>query len=406
MSRLLFLACGQSYAYTDLANRSILHGLPGRVTVLANAAIAGCFDSAGVERHTVRWHDAPSVEKKVAALHAEQPFTAVATIDERLMEAAARMRDLLGLPGMKPPEVPRFRDKLTMKRQLAAAGLRVPEFTSCDDRAAVEALLARHGCIVIKPVDGVGSSGVIFANSSEDVARWYTEQAQPGRFEAEEFIDGPLYQVDAVVQGGFPVHTAVASYLPGLGCIDFSTGAPLARVLLDDSLLRRQLVAFSDRVIHGLAMQDGVTHLECFVTPAGEVVFCEVAARPAGGGSLQMHEAHTGINFARTAVLLAVGRAEEACRTPVRPEGTVGMVAFRAAAPSRVERIASVEEFDEPWIRYRRIDCAEGDLVSSAAHCSDYIAFFVFAGPDRKAFDERLATLRTRFESRLALAPL
>lgn len=405
MSRLLFLASGPSYAYTDLSNRSILDGLPGSVTVLANAAVAPAFEGVSAEVHIVRWRDFSSVEKTVLSMHAQQPFTAVVTIDERTMEPAARLRDLLNLPGLRADQVPRYRDKLTMKRVLAEGGVRVPAFAACEDRPTVEGLLRRHGRIAIKPIDGVGSVGVSFADSHKDVAEWYAEHAgETEQFEAEEFIAGQMHQVDAMVQGAKAVHTSVACTLPGLGCIEFSSGAPLARVLLDDSPLRRQLVEFSDRVIRVLGLQDGVTHLECFVTPDGEPVVCEVAARPAGGGSQQMYEAQTGINFARAAVLLALG-----CEGDMRPnptKSTVGMVAFRAAHPARIQRIAAIREFPEPWIRYGRIDYEEGSLVTSAVHSNDYMGFFVFCAEDRMSFDGRLAELRARFDSRLELAPL
>lgn len=406
MSRLLFLAAGDGHGYTDLHDRFILDDLPARVTVLANSATARWFEGRAVELEPVRWHDVEAIRRRVLTLHAEQPFTALVTIDERMMELAAALRDELGLPGLRGADVPRFRDKPTMKRVLGAAGVRVPEFAHADDRAGVEALLTRHERIVIKPVDGMGSAGVEFADTVQDVARWYA--AHPGEraaYEAEEFIAGPMYHVNAVVRGGRPLLTLAAPYLPGMAPVDFGVGAPLASVLLDDSPLQRRLMDFSDRVIEVLGLVDGVTHLECFVTPGDEIVFCEIAARPAAGGIVRMMEARSGVNYGRAAVLLALGLGGRIVPGHA-PGETVGMLGFRIPSAQLVRRIASADEFGDPWIRYRRIDGEAGTLVAGASHCTDFVGLFVFSAADRPGFERRLAELRTRFDQRLELAPI
>jgi biotin carboxylase len=407
MSRLLFLAGGDGHGYTDLHNRSILDGLDAEVTVLANRATAHFFEGLPVQVEIVRWHETAAVLARVKALHQERPFTALATIDERMMEQAARLRDELQLPGLRAADVPRFRDKPTMKRVLGAAGVRVPEFALCTERAAVEALLSRHERIVIKPVDGMGSFGIVFAESVQDVAAWFAEHGtELDHYEAEEFICGPMYHVNAVVRDGLPIYTSAAPYLPGMAPVDFGVGAPLASVLLEEMPLRRKLVAFSDRVIQALGLRDGITHLECFVTPADEVVFCEIAARPAAGGIVRMIEAQSGINYGRAAVLLALGLgAQIRVGTPVTAQ-TVGMLGFRVPAANLIRQIASPAEFGEDWIRYLRIDGQAGALVPGAAHCTDFVGLFVFAADDRVEFENRLSELRSRFDRKLELEPV
>jgi hypothetical protein len=407
MSRLLFLAGGDVHGYTDIHNRSILAGLPGEMTVLTNASTARYFEGLPVQLEIVRWYDVAAVQARVLALHAEQPFTALATIDERMMELAARLRDVLDLPGLRAADVPRFRDKPTMKRVLGAAGVRVPEFAHSEDRARVEDLVSRHERVVIKPVDGMGSFGVVFADSMQDVATWYAEHdGESARYEVEEFINGPMYHVNAVVRAGKPIFTSAAPYLPGMEPVDFGVGAPLASVLLDDAPLQRMLVAHSDRVIEVLGLVDGITHLECFVTPDDEVVFCEIAARPAAGGIVRMIEAQAGINYARAAVLLAMGLGEQIqIGAPVTNQ-TVGMLGFRVPEATLIQHIASPAEFGDDWIRYKRIDGEAGETVAGAAHCTDFVGLFVFAADDRVEFESRLSELRSRFEKRLELAPV
>lgn len=406
MNTLLFLAAGDGHGYVDLAGSSILAGLPGGVTVFASLATAPYFEALPVTLEVVRWHDVAAVRARVQALHAQQPFTAVATIDERMMELAAELRELLQLPGLRQRDVPRFRDKPTMKRVLGAAGVRVPEFAHCVNRATVEDLLLRHHRIVIKPVDGMGSWGVEFADSIHDVSAWYA--AHPNdleRYEAEEFICGPMYHVNALVREGRPIFTSTALYLPGMAPIDFSVGAPLASVLLEETCeLNQRLVAFSDRVIEVLDLPHGATHLECFVTPNDDIVFCEIAARPAAGGIVRMTEAKCGINLARAAVQLEAGLGD-AIAAPAAPNtSTVGMLGFRVPQAQLVRRIAARSEFPDDWIRYARIDGEAGALVAGAAHCTDFIGLMVFDAAGRVEFEQRLGELRTRFEKKLELS--
>lgn len=408
MSKLLILARGDGRNYKDLRGHSILKDLPIDAVVFTDKANAPHFQGLG-ERVTVevlRWSDLADVRRRATALQAGAGLRAIAVLDEKMVDFAAELRAELGLPGFTPEQVRRFRHKPTMKLLLDAAGVRVPEYAHCEHRDAVETLMARHRRLVIKPVDGLGSRDVAFVASHGELAGWYAQQNNPEGFEAEEFIDGVLYHVNAVVVDGTPILTVCAPYLPGMANIDFASGSPFVSVTMDDSDLRRRLQAFSDRVIEVLALRNGVTHLECFVTPADEIVFCEIAARPGGGGIVLMMEAQYGINYARAALLLEAGRGD-LIEPPRGPCGELaGLMGFRLAKSGFVKRAATPAAFREDWIRHVQIDTEPGEFIPAAAHCTDFAGLLIFCAADQAEFGTRRAELQHRFDSALELQPL
>ncbi len=286
MRALFVLARYDARMYRDLSGNSVFAGLPFQVVLFVDKANAEGFRALGSDLaiEVVRWSDLKAVQETAVRTAASYDVAAVATVDEELIEEAAQLRQRLGVPGMSPEVAARFRDKVEMKRAVAAAGVRVPEFVACAERDRVDDLLRRHGKLVIKPVRGLGSRGVQFASSRAELDAWYRACQFPEGFEAEEFVQGVLYHVNAVVRGGKPVITVAAPYLPGKGNIDFSSGSPFVTVTEDDPRLTTALTAFSDRALAALELQNGITHLECFVTSSGEIVFCEVGVRPGGGG--------------------------------------------------------------------------------------------------------------------------
>jgi len=402
---MLVLVCEDHKMYFDLDGRNVLQGLPFPVVVFVNRGAAWAFEGLGpnVEVRIARWGNYDSVRTDARALAEQRGIFAVATVNEALMDFAAELRAALGTRGMHPPLAARFRDKLLMKALLQGSGLRLPEHARCSERDAVEALQHRHGKLALKPVDGLGSRDVSFVETPEALAAWYTKQTNPAGFEAEEFIDGPLHHVNAVVRDGKVLLTASALYVPGMANIDFRAGTPFVCVMTEDPLLRRRLEAYSTRVIETLGLPNGVTHLECFVTASGEIVFCEIAARPGGGGIVQMIESQCGINYSRATMLLEGGRGDLLAIEPPREDRLYGLMGFRLPRNSRIQRMPQRDEFAEDWISHVGLYAQAGDFVAAAKHCTDFVGLLVFASRDGHDFHDRRTQLHQRFYAGLAL---
>lgn len=410
MTRLVILARGAGQAFFNLAGRSVLGGLPFPITIFTDRANAGCYaDLEGdVRVEVVRWSDRVGIAAQIREMHALGLVSGIATVDEMMMDLAGELRSELGLPGLDAAMTARFRDKRLMKQVLGAAGIRVPHYVGCEDRAAVEALQAQVGRLVIKPFDGLGSRGVVFVDDAASLAGWFEATAAPGKFQAEEWIDGTLYHVNAIVVDGRVRLTASAPYLPGMANIDFGSGAPFVSVLLQHSPLRSRLERFSDAVIATLGLRNGVTHLECFVTDADEIVFCEIGARPGGGGIVWMMEAQTGVHYGQAVVLIEAGRADLIpFRADADLQGDVaGMMGFRWPQNGFVRAIPSAESFEEPWVLRYQPEYEAGDFVPACAHCTDYIGLLIFRSRDHADFAERRAALHQRFYRELEMEPV
>ena len=75
------------------------------------------------------------------------------------MLLAARLREVLGVPGLNVAETVPFRNKEEMKRLLDAAGIRTPRHLTARDEAGIRAAAERIGFpLILKPIDGAGSA--------------------------------------------------------------------------------------------------------------------------------------------------------------------------------------------------------------------------------------------------------
>ena len=109
---------------------------------------------------------------------------------EPLMVLAARIREMLGLPGMTVAETVPFRDKETMKQVLDAAGVRVPHHARAHTRAEVEAAIERIGYpAIIKPIAGAGSADTYRVDSPADLADVLPMVRHVEVLSVEEFIE-------------------------------------------------------------------------------------------------------------------------------------------------------------------------------------------------------------------------
>lgn len=406
--KMLILARGDGRAFFDLQGRSIVADLPVEVTVFVDKANVHHFEGVGdhVETEVVRWSDLKDVARRAQALHERTPLSAIATLDEKTVDFAAELRENLGVPGHHTQDAARYRDKLVMKEHVQAAGLRVPTFVRCDQPDAAQALLARHGKLVIKPVDGLGAKGVVFITSLQELNAWFAAEAAPEGYEAESYVEGVLYHVNAIVRDGRPVLTASAPYAPGMANIDFTSGTPFVTVMLTQGALKERLEAFSIRAIEALKLRNGVTHLECFVTPDEDIVFCEMAVRPGGGGIVWMIESQYGVNYGRATLLLECGRGDLIKIPMPQRDDVAGLVGFRCSQTGIVKRAASVQSFSEPWIRSVQVDVAEGQFVPPSSHCTDYVGLVVFSSRDESEFHQRRNALYRRFFDALELQAL
>src|SRR5262245_18566827 len=135
------------------------------------------------------WNDERELADALVAEHRLEPLDELVALSETDLIRAARLREMLGLPGQTFQPAVAFRDKRVMKDLARAAGMCVPAFTSV---TSVQQLadFARQvgGPVVMKPVDGGGcvdvaliddveaSEGVVQSLLAEPSVEWMAEE--------------------------------------------------------------------------------------------------------------------------------------------------------------------------------------------------------------------------------------
>ncbi|MEV0844549.1 ATP-grasp domain-containing protein [Streptomyces sp. NPDC049954] len=339
-----------------------------RLSVLTSAE-----DASGPADLAVRTdvYDDFAVERLARAVHAAHPVHRVAALSERLLEPAARLRRALNTTGEGPEEVRRFLDKAVMKRLARRAGVRHAAGLLAQSADDVTTAFRRHGRIVVKPRAASGSQGVAVLSARQDVERWLRAEFVPGAWLCEEFVDAPMCHIDAVVHEGEPVWN-VSAYVRDTMAL--RRGRPLSSATVADPVVRAAAGRLLGRVVDAWRVRSGVLHLEAFLTE-GELTFCEVAARPGGGGIVDAFRATDGVDLRHAKILADAGENPLAGRR--EPVAAYSGWTVHYCAGGRLL------DYDDssvaPLAHARTVRARVGDLVPASTFSGTGISTHVFA---------------------------
>lgn len=308
------------------------------------------------------------VVDRVRRFAERRPLARIECLWEPGMLLAARLREELGLPGMTVAETRPFRDKEEMKQVLDRAGIRTPRHRrAATERACWEAAEAIGYPLIVKPVAGAGSADTHRIDDPAALARVLPLLRHVPEVSVEEYVEGEEYTFDTICCDGRIAYANVCWYRP--------------KPLLGRNLewLSPQTVALRDierpelapgremgrRVLQALGFRTGFTHMEWFLTPSGEAVFGEIAARPPGARTVEV------MNWAGD-VDLYRGWAEAVTRKrftqPTRRTHNAAVVFKRARGQGVIRSIEGLEGLLRrygPWI-------VEVDLLPIGARRRDW----------------------------------
>ncbi|MBQ4849997.1 acetyl-CoA carboxylase biotin carboxylase subunit family protein [Pseudoalteromonas sp. MMG012] len=407
--QMLIIARGEYESFLKLDGSSIFDNLPCGGVILADKGNEKVFgrltDKFKVE--TIRFSDEHTLLEKAQQLHLEYQFSAVATLDESNIGLAARTRELLKIEGMQSDEGLRFRDKVAMKQQLKNTNVKFPQYTCCADLEAASGMLKQFGKLVIKPKDGFGSKEVVFVSTDSELQEWAKKhESNLARFEAEEFIEGQLFHINAMIINGETKLTAPAAYLPGMSNIDFSAGTPFISVIVEDEQLKQALIEFSDQVNAAFEIKNGVTHLECFVSPSGELTFCEVGLRPGGGGIVWMIESQYGVNYSEAVLAIEAGCTGILPKINTQRVDVAGLIGIRSNISGFVTDCMSVDDLADKRIKLKQSFVQPGSFKAASAHCTDFLSLFVFDSKNTDEFHLMWRDIQQQFQKNLSFTTI
>jgi biotin carboxylase len=230
--------------------------------------------------------DTAELERCARELNASAGFTLIETIDEPLVEPAARLREQFGLPGISTKTARLCRDKVEMKAVLRAAG--VPCANSAAVASAVELreFAEREGFpLIVKPVDGFNALGTHRVDDAKALEALLPklELEKGKRVAAEEFVEGHEGFYDTLIGPEGLRYDFASHYYPG--CLEANRtrwiSPQIAVTNRIDGEGYRELREVGKRVVDALGLRSCATHMEWFFGPKG-LKFSEIGARPAG----------------------------------------------------------------------------------------------------------------------------
>ncbi|MCP3979861.1 MAG: ATP-grasp domain-containing protein [bacterium] len=281
---------------------------------------------------------------------------------------AASLRERFELPGMSVEQATLFRDKEAMKRRLDDAGIRTPRHAVATDGGEIRAAAEQIGFpLIVKPVAGAGSADTHRVDDAKALERVIPRVRHVAQLSVEEYVEGEEFTFDTICAGGDVLYHNVAWYRPKpLLARTIEWSSPQTVSLRDPD--RADLapgVRMGHEVLRALGFDTGFTHMEWFLTPDGEAVFGEIAARPPGARSVDlMNYACDFDSFTGWAEAVCHGRMS----APWSRRYNAAVIFKRAKGSGRIARIEGLERL---VARYRRnIVCV--DLLPVGAPRRDW----------------------------------
>ncbi|MCC2314257.1 ATP-grasp domain-containing protein [Cellulomonas xiejunii] len=231
------------------------------------------------------------------------PGAEVVSNDEYCLVECAQLRATTGLPARHPAHLDGYRDKVLMKRRLEAAGVPVPRHLTFEpavtsSRAAADRVVATVGLpAVVKPRSEANSRGVEVLTDVDAVLGWLARHDGEAGWHVDEFVDGDLGHVNALVRQGDVRPVQAGRYLGPL--LGFERGRVLGGWTLPaDSPQAVAAHELNERVVAALGSDgDFVVHTEFATTPDGRLVVLETAARAPGAAVSELARVHAGIQL-------------------------------------------------------------------------------------------------------------
>lgn len=337
------------------------------------------------------WHTTPDYHGTITELLGAEmvldlSIGRVGSLGEFDVLRAARLRDMVGMPGQGFQAALRFRDKWRMKSIAREAGIAVPAMVLVEGVGTLPHRIGEIGLpAVVKPrwmAAGIGVKVVRDFSSCSEIMQLLSGHVRPFELMVEEFVDAPLWHVDGLMNDGV-VLAAVASE------DILATGAAL---LDEDDPRAEPLIAAADKVIAALGSPPHVHafHASFFMADTGgsAPVLCEISCRAGGLGVPATVEAATGINLRRETVLGQLG-------LPASPLSSGRIVSSGyIAMPARAGKlVAAPQSIPFDWVVSPVVRGRAGAVYSDARAAAQIVMQAAVVGSSRREVRSRLDEL-------------
>jgi biotin carboxylase len=329
--------------------------------------------------------DVPALAE-IGRRHSVEGVVTVAS--DRAVPVVAAVAEELGLPGIGAETAHRMTHKVAMRRCLAEAGVDQPAFAAARTIHEGKDALQTVGLpAVLKPADSAGQRGLFLLRSVDDLeAHLHTALTESSNGEAivESFHEGLELNGLVVAREGEPKLVTLSDRVRPEGA---GFGVALAHVypstLFGDRLEEAERVAM--RVVRALGLRDGVAYPQLLVTPAGETLLIEVAARVPAGQMDQVARRAVGVDLVEVALRQALG--EDVSDELVRPQFQQPIaISFLTAQPGplptgTVRSVGGLERARAfPGVVEAELFLTPGDVIRPVQRDGDRKGFVIARG--------------------------
>lgn len=262
---------------------------------------------------------------------------------EPYMILAARIREMLRLPGMTVEQTLPFRDKEVMKRVLDQNGIRTPHHYSATTKASVKEAAQSIGFpICVKPIAGAGSADTYRVDSWEQLDQVLDRLGHIQEVSVEEFVEADEFTFDTVCVNGEIKFFNICQYRPRpLIARQLPWISPQTITIRNvNHAFYQSGVKMGFEVIKALGFKSGFTHMEWYRKPDGEAVFGEIAARPPGANTVDLINFSNDFDIYRGwAEAVTLGKFSQ----PITRKYHAAHIFKRAQGEGRIQRIEGLE---------------------------------------------------------------
>jgi len=381
-------------------------------TVLSSCIPCGLPDAL-VDRHLrADLNDFVGLRRVVDEAQRNARFDGVVCYDDQAVPVVARLADHLKLAGNPIAAADAARDKLLMKRRFEADNLRIAAYSIAGSEDAAVRWASGNGYpVVVKPLRGSASQGVIRADSADALREAYrrtrrivrdfgldTGEHTDADVLVEGYLPGDEFSVELLIQDGVPAELCV-----------FEKPDPLVGPFFEETLyvtptrLDRQreieIVDLASRAVRALGLRTGVAHCELRVSEHGAFVL-EVAARLIGGACSRVFRSIFVEDIHRSVIRLALG---EPLAAPRRRSGAAGAMMLPIPSEGRLEEIHGTDAAGRvPGINDVIIAVGPGDVIVPFPEQSCYVGFLTASADTPGAVAGALRDAASLIELRLA----
>jgi formate-dependent phosphoribosylglycinamide formyltransferase (GAR transformylase) len=217
----------------------------------------------------------------------------ILSVTEQVQVQVAEVRERLGIAGMSPATIRKFRDKGVMKEAFRAAGVPCARHCAAHNVEEAHAFMKVVGFpVCVKPVDGAAAQATFKVDSMEvlDQILHASSLSQERPLMIEEFVVGEEFSFETFSLDGQHLWHSLTHYEPtplnvvNNPWIQWKVICPFE---IDDPRYDDIKIA-GRKALDALGMQTGLTHLEWFRRPDGSIAISEIAARPPGAEIVTM----------------------------------------------------------------------------------------------------------------------